>query len=440
MAEADHGYDNFKGVMLCERPVDNSAGGKYSAGSKAGMASLSEPFKSAVAETHELGLPPTGESRSKISSLVARNRRIRRYTQNNALTKHRRWLSRLGINVKVAKASDEMNQIEAEERKRKFKNFTTTLRKKILEGSPLDNIGWASLTRGQAGLALTRDPTPAPEADDVVEDAPEVTEQKKLTQTISKKDKIEVDMQMSAFLDEAVQDALEREKEYEEQEKAEAAAAALAEKKVDVEDAAQDALRREESKQVGSSKSKKLPAWALSEKQAQAREEDEEDDLMSFVSNLDYDSYMDDFDKAEEDAIDDIVKKVDEESIEDEAKWKKSFVTAVNEAVNEELLERNMQDGEDDDLKAEADRQSVGTGVTRTSRRSRMSRMKGIAEDGEDKWDSSTVVGSNDKENVGRKMDMAADVLEEQPHLKQMHTAQSIKTILESVKEESAAA
>ena len=73
----------------------------------------------------------------------------------------------------------------------------------------------------------------------------------------------------------------------------------------------------------------------------------------------------------------------------------------------------------------------ISTGMSRMSRRSKR-------EEGSN-WDSSTVVGSNDKENVGRKMDLASEVLEEQPHLKQMHTAQSIKTILESVKEEVAA-
>ena len=439
MTETDHGYDNFKGIMLCERPA-NSGGGRYSAGgSKGGAGSPSEPFKSAVAETHKLGLPPTGESRSKISSLVARNRRIRRYTQNNALTKHRRWLSRLGLTTKVAKATDEMNQIEAEERKRKFKNFTTALRKKILEGSPLDNVGWASLTRGQGGLPASREPTPAERTEP--EGEAEMAAAKKLTKTLNKKDRDEVDVQMSAFLDEAVQDALEREREQKAEEEAgreaelEASAAAEAEREKESDQRAKDALRREDSKAAGSSKK---PAWALSKDQARALEEDEEDELMSFVSGLDYDSYMDDFDKAEEDAIDGIVKRVDEESTEEQENWKKSFVTAVNEAINDELLEKNMNgDSDDEDLKSQADRQSVGTGVTKASRMSRMSR-RSKREEGSN-WDSSTVVGSNDKENVGRKMDLASEVLEEQPHLKQMHTAQSIKTILESVKEEVAA-
>ncbi|QDZ20609.1 hypothetical protein HOP50_04g31290 [Chloropicon primus] len=431
----DHGYDNVKGVMLCERPLDSvHAGAKYSSGSKGGVGSPSEPFKSAVAETNELGLPPTGESRSKISSLVARNRRIRRYTQNNALTKHRRWLSRLGVTAKVAKAADELNQIEAEERKRKFKNFTTALRKKILEGSPLDNVGWASLTRGQE-LAATRESTPKLGDGEGASEAPTEKEadHKKLTKTLKKKERDEVDLEMSMFLDEAVQDALEREKEYREQEAAEAAAEAEAEAaEKDEEKKASDALRRENSKAAESSKNR--PAWALSKEQAQAREEDEEDELMSFISGLDYDSYMDEYSKAEEDAIEGIVKKVDEESLEDEKNWKKSFVTAVNEAINDELLEKNMEDKDDDDVVSQMDGRSVGTGVTRTSR-SRMSRLA-KKEDDEDKWDSSTVVGSNDKENVGKKMNLAAELLEEQPHLKQMHTAQSIKTILESVKEE----
>ena len=442
MTEVDHGYDNFKGIMLCERPVDTSGGGKFSAGSKAGVSSPSEPFKSAVAEIHELGLPPTGESRSKISSLVARNRRIRRYTQNNALTKHRRWLSRLERTTQVAKEADEMNQIAAEERRRKFKNFTTTLRRKILEGSPLDNIGWASLTRGQ-GLAGTREPTPSPSALAAAEEDSKVAEQEvgkvqdeppKLTKTLKKKEKEDVDRDMSMFLDEAVQDCLEREREYKEEEENEARDAAEREKKE--QELKSNAARREQSKAVSSSKK---PAWALSQEQAQAREEDEEDELMSFIDNLDYDSYIDDYSKAEEDALDDIVKKVDEESLEDEEKWKKKFVTAVNDAVNEEILEKNLE-SKDGDLVSEADTQSVRTGITKASRMSRMSRLS-KKENSEDNWDSSTVVGSNDrdKENNGRKMNLAAEGLEEQPYLKQMHTAQSIKTILENVKEEATA-
>ncbi len=448
MAEADHGYDNFKGVMLCERPTDSGA--KYSAGSK-GAGSLSEPFKSAVAETNELGLPPTGESRSKISSLVARNRRIRRYTQNNALTKHRRWLSRFERTAQVAKEADELDQLEAEERKRKFKNFTTALRKKILEGSSLDNMGWASLTRGKAHLsaASTREPTPAlgddGEAGEAGE-APAQAQQPKLTKTLKKKERKEVDLEMSQFLDEALQDALEREKAYAEEEEAENSKD-------------QDAKRREASEAgvagsapkpgaKGPTKKSSRPAWALSETQAQAREDDEEEELMSFVDNLDYDSYMDDFDQAEENAIDAVVKKVgDEESLEDEKKWKKSFVTAVNEAINDEIMEKNLNGSGSDEEDEEGDGEeadetrSMRSGVTRASRMSRMSRMSRLSkkEGSEGEWDSSTVVGSNDrdeKENAGRKMSLASEILEDHSYLKQNHTAQSIKHILESVKEE----
>ena len=126
-------------------------------------------------------------------------------------------------------------------------------------------------------------------------------------------------------------------------------------------------------------------------------------------------------------ALDDIVEKVDNAVSAEEAKeWKEDFVTAVNDAVNQEMRKDKVA-GAGAGASADADALSVATGVTKQSRMSRLSRMD---EDKGSQWDASTVVGKENK-NANANVNDAAELLAERPHLKQMHSVRSMKTILE---------
>ena len=436
---ASSGY-NLKGIMMSERPAGN-AQTKWMGGGGA-LGSPSQPaFKSAVGEISELGMPPTSESRAKISSLTTLNRLHKRHTQNNALTKHRRWLSRLGRTVQINKESDEMNKLVADDRTQKFKEFTSNIRKKILSGDSLANLGWASLTRKGTGGASSDPAFVAPEAPatDSGEEAPAdsapAAELPVATKSLGKEEQEAVDKELSLFVDEAIHDAIELERKNKE-ERAEAAEAEASAEAAEAKEGgapkpdAEASQRRETSNAAGPRK----PAWALSEGQALQKEEAEEDNLLDFVDNLDFDSYMEGYETAQDEALDGIVSKVDRDKNEDEDEWKEDFVTALNDAVNRETLGMGAKSSKEDDR---------NTMVTKTSGMTTLSKMhrKHLVDpkDGADDWDTSTQVGREDKENATGKINVAANILQEQPHLKQMHSAQSMRTILEKVETESKA-
>jgi len=86
------GLGNFKGVMLCNRPTENSK-----------LASdIKEPFRSAVAATSELGLPPVRPKNAEPS--------VKKRGPSAALRRHVRWLRELQEQMR-----EERNQVEQEE-------------------------------------------------------------------------------------------------------------------------------------------------------------------------------------------------------------------------------------------------------------------------------------------------------------------------------------
>eukprot|EP00434_Breviolum_minutum_P006140 symbB.v1.2.005413.t1/scaffold316.1/size230253/28 len=100
------GLGNFKGVMLCNRPSDDSK-----------LASdIKEPFRSAVAQTSELGLPPV---RAKNFEPTVKKR-----GPSAALRRHVRWLRELQEQMREDRNQVEQEEQDEEEKRQKLKaNF-----------------------------------------------------------------------------------------------------------------------------------------------------------------------------------------------------------------------------------------------------------------------------------------------------------------------------
>lgn len=95
------GLGNFKGVMLCNRPNDDSK-----------MASdMKEPFRSAVAQTSELGLTPVRNFEPT----------VKKRGPSAALRRHVRWLRELQEQMREERHQVEQEGQDEEEKKQKLK-------------------------------------------------------------------------------------------------------------------------------------------------------------------------------------------------------------------------------------------------------------------------------------------------------------------------------
>lgn len=95
------GLGNFKGVMLCNRPNDDSK-----------MASdMKEPFRSAVAQTSELGLTPMRNFEPT----------VKKRGPSAALRRHVRWLRELQEQMREDRHQVEQEGQDEEEKKQKLK-------------------------------------------------------------------------------------------------------------------------------------------------------------------------------------------------------------------------------------------------------------------------------------------------------------------------------
>eukprot|EP00438_Fugacium_kawagutii_P032855 Skav216114 [mRNA] locus=scaffold1946:131761:137288:+ [translate_table: standard] len=95
------GLGNFKGVMLCNRPSD---GTKLASDGK-------EPFRSAVAQTSELGLRPVRNFKPT----------IKKRGPSAALRRHVRWLRELQEQMREDRQQVEQEEQDAEEKRQKLK-------------------------------------------------------------------------------------------------------------------------------------------------------------------------------------------------------------------------------------------------------------------------------------------------------------------------------
>ncbi|KAK3287513.1 hypothetical protein CYMTET_4980 [Cymbomonas tetramitiformis] len=166
----------------------------------------------------------------------------------------------------------------------------------------------------------------------------------------------------------------------------------------------------------------KLPAWALTEEDAEKKEEEEEAELLSFVDDLDYDQYIEGCDDADLKEALRLMAEAEAEapSLEDamqEEKWKSNFAIAMNHLANKDAV--GMAGG--GPAKSMFSRGSQGPPELGTT--------------GEKKgWNSSTKGGDDDAVPAS-KLAAAQAFLSEDPDMAKMHSTKSARALLEKAQE-----
>ncbi len=177
-----------------------------------------------------------------------------------------------------------------------------------------------------------------------------------------------------------------------------------------------------------SKKSKAKPAWAMTEHDLEEQKEKEIDDLLEFAYELDYEKYMDDFEVRQALAIiKDRVKEIKQDS-----DWKTNMAKEWNEASgpsgdNVAVPKRAV----DDDARSAITYNSSKTAASKKSLRSQV--LEAIQEEGANKaqeWDRSTKGEQKTTEDrIAQRL--ANEVLRDNAKLRGIHSASSIKKLLE---------
>jgi len=184
--------------------------------------------------------------------------------------------------------------------------------------------------------------------------------------------------------------------------------------------------KKAKSKPPSQAKATARPAWALTEKDVEEQKEKEIDDLLEFAYELDYERYMDDFEVRQALAI--IKDRVNE--IKRDVDWKDNMAKEWNEAGQAEKKEQ--QAGEDLETRSAITYNSSKTAASKKSLRSQV--LEAIQEEGGNRpeWDRSTTKGDKEKTTEERiATRLAAEVLRDNAKLRGVHSANSIKKLLE---------
>lgn len=108
------GLGNFKGVMLCNRPVDSGPGAQPGGGGVSGDGTAL-PFRSMAASTHglseQVGLTPSRNFEPT----------VKKRGPSAALRRHVKWLKELQLQMKDERDQVEAEDVDAEEREQKMK-------------------------------------------------------------------------------------------------------------------------------------------------------------------------------------------------------------------------------------------------------------------------------------------------------------------------------
>ncbi|KAK7196553.1 hypothetical protein NESM_000593500 [Novymonas esmeraldas] len=120
--------ENYKGILLCERPSNLGSvngGATGSGGGGDGGAVSSAPFVPSNPTGNPLGYGPSKEfrdARAGQEALRAANQRQHQTTSSQALSRHRRWLRSFARQMKAMKASDQQLEVEAARRAVKLRD------------------------------------------------------------------------------------------------------------------------------------------------------------------------------------------------------------------------------------------------------------------------------------------------------------------------------
>lgn len=253
---------NYKGVMLCDRPVTKGAvtAAKLDTGD-------SRPWRAVggtMTKLEPIGLNP---SREKRALKIASEHKVQPQAYNNFLSKHLAWLKKLGEDRKRARSEEEDAKRSQSARRRRFQEYNAQLRATI-----------RAAKQGDASQLLT-------------------------------------------------QDALQRH--------------------ISGSSSSSAAPTPSGQKRGGAGK----PAWAMSEAARDAVEDEEVDALLDFASNLDYNSYIDDYEvrqalavmKSRVSGLKDAASKdeADAKGTVEREDWQKAFAAKWNEDASRPVSARS---------------------------------------------------------------------------------------------------
>lgn len=392
--------------MLCDRPAD--VGGYQETGG------AGKPFLSAGRVAEQLGLTPVGGKRT-----------VKRDKKDTALSRHLRWLR------KMQSAAREKRELEAAEAEAK-----ATTKVRLAEESAAVREAVLERTADPSASSASEAPEPAPAAEKRPPPPPPTPPLPPPAPPAVKDDGCAEDDDMFAFVDSVVKEATGAK-----------AATSAPEPREEPEGGLEpapaaepeDAAVRRAAKKKGS---KAAPAWALTEREAEERDELEVEDLVNFAAGLDFDAYMQDMDAAE---IARVIETMDDVERRSECAdngtmpsrpssgWKRNFVRAMNHLTNVDLVGRGVDDGsEPPGAPSNYDGKTEASAARAAARKAKRASAASAADD-ENKWESSTALGDDPAERSKRLEATAAakEFLRENPELKAVHSVSSVKAMLE---------
>ncbi|KPA73303.1 hypothetical protein ABB37_10003 [Leptomonas pyrrhocoris] len=145
--------ENYKGILLCERPSNL---GSVSGGEGGGANGSAVPFVPSNPTGNPVGYAPSRESREVTAEHIARrvhNQKQQKQKTCQALSRHRRWLRSFAKQMKSMKESERQCEVEAARRAARFRESE---QQKLAQQQQQQQAD-AAATSSQSGAAVPYD-------------------------------------------------------------------------------------------------------------------------------------------------------------------------------------------------------------------------------------------------------------------------------------------
>eukprot|EP01060_Flectonema_neradi_P040749 TRINITY_DN9403_c1_g1_i4.p1 TRINITY_DN9403_c1_g1~~TRINITY_DN9403_c1_g1_i4.p1 ORF type:complete len:485 (+),score=103.63 TRINITY_DN9403_c1_g1_i4:55-1455(+) len=365
-------FENYKGILLCDRPSDQ----------RLVVGITEQPFLPPGRPERDLfgmpgrdqdgclGLQPSSERVNRNN--VARQARNEngRNVQPTALSKHRKWLKTLTADTKRLKLNQIEAALEKEERQKRFQESERIKRLTLRDGQETDGVDVAKvLGKSKSGskTVASSESEYATEKDSVVE-----------------------------------QDSSPRQDELPVLSPSSLPAA---------EQSTADKIERQPSAPSSKKKSKAKPKWAMTEDEAFDTEMRDAEKLVDFAMNLDYDTFIEDYEVRE-------ALSIMRQRVEELAAQKGCEITRTSAALS--------------DTASISSSQFVGDAAEKEKARAERRAARRAAH--EKDWDTSSNIDDKVTKLIGNDALQLADyILAKSETLKQIHSKQSLAKILEDV-------
>ncbi|XRB12849.1 hypothetical protein RI054_05g26850 [Pseudoscourfieldia marina] len=418
---ADVEAQNFKGVMLCDRPTD--------AGSGRTLDSASLPFVAGhkTGANDQLGLTPVPSS----NRVDADGARVSRggtqgalssahsiFDRYNAMVRHKKFLKLLSRKVRTMRESKAAKEVEKVEKKENIMAFCTTLRSAVLDGKDVSTF-WKP-SQAAAKLRETQSAQLADSSAAVDENA--------AAHGATAPDVAPLALDVDALVADAVaaRQAVLAEKERKEREPP------------PVEEDAKEVVEEVEvPPPADANEAAKKPAWARTGEEAEAVEATEESELLAFAEGLDPESLDEEF--ASEELKDALVAMDRAKKTHEEEQWNRELVRAMNALANADAkaaAAARAAHGEGVPLPSNVDELTEAAKARIDEVAAERAARESAADErlaGAPAWDASTTVGGDEeRETMAEGRRAAEEFLAENKEFKAVHSVSSAKAMLES--------